>query len=215
MNDPAHEAAEQLRAIRALMERSTIYRAISAPAALFAGLLSLGLCGWLWSVREPQHAPTPITFLALWLGVLLVVSLLNMVLLCRHARQRGEAFVSAGMKHALRTLLPPLVAGFIMSLVEVSGTGRESRDCYANVAANWILFYGLALLAAGSFSPRSMYFLGAGFFLFGVLTFLPSVRLYIGRQYPAAVIFMAASFGLLHIVYAAAVWMQNRRESRA
>jgi len=215
MNDPAHEAAEQLRAIRSLMERSTIYRAISAPAALFAGLLSLGVSGWLWSVREPQHAPAPIVFLTLWLGVLVVVSIVNTVLLYRSARQRAEPFVSPGMKHALRALLPPLIAGFGMSLLEVSATTKGGYDCYADITAHWILFYGLALLATGSFAPRSMQALGGGFFAFGILTWLPSVRVYYDRQYPAAVIFMAASFGLLHIVYAAAVWIQTRRESQA
>ena len=145
--------------------------------------------------------------------MLVVVSAVNTLLLYKSARQRGEPFVSAGMKHALRALLPPLVAGFGLSLLEVSGTGRIAADCYADVAAHWILFYGLALLATGSFSPRSMQALGAGFFLFGILTWLPSVRLYYGRQYPTAVIFMASSFGLLHIVYAAAVWIQGRQAS--
>ena len=212
MSNPAIEATEQLRAIRALMERSTIYRAISAPAALFAGVLSLGVCWWLWTVRDPKDAPAPIMFLLIWLAVLVVVSVVNFVLLFRSARRRGEAFVSAGMKHALRALLPPLIAGFGMTLLEVSGPGNTARDCYANMAANWILFYGLALLATGSFSPSSMQALGAGFFAFGVLTWLPSVRLYFDRQYPAAVIFMAFSFGVLHIIYAAAVWIQSRRE---
>ena len=36
-------AEEHLRAIRLLMERATIYRAISAPTALVGGLLSVGL----------------------------------------------------------------------------------------------------------------------------------------------------------------------------
>lgn len=213
MSSPAVEAAEQLRVIRSLMERSTIYRAISAPAALFAGLLSLAVSGWLWMKLDPTESPNPSAFLAIWLSVLLVVSAVNTLLLYKSARQRGEPFVSAGMKHALRALLPPLVAGFGLSLLEVSGTGRIADDCYADMAAHWILFYGLALLATGSFSPRSMQALGAGFFLFGILTWLPSVRLYYGRQYPTAVIFMASSFGLLHIVYAAAVWIQGRRDS--
>lgn len=213
MSSPAEEAAEQLRAIRSLMERSTIYRAISAPAALFAGLLSLAVSGWLWMQLDPKESPNPSAFLAIWLSVLVVVSAVNTLLLYKSARQRGEPFVSAGMKHALRALLPPLVAGFGLSLLAVSGTGRIAADCYADVAAHWILFYGLALLATGSFSPRSMQALGAGFFLFGILTWLPSVRLYFGRQYPTAVIFMASSFGLLHIVYAAAVWMQGRQAS--
>jgi len=211
MSNPAHEAAEQLRAIRSLMERSTIYRAISAPAALFAGLLSLAVSGWLWTQRHRQ--PEPVVFFIIWLGVLVVVSAVNTWLLFRSARQRGEVFVSPGMKHALRALLPPLVAGFGMSLLLVSEPEHAARDCYADIAAHWILFYGLALLATASFSPRSMQALGAGFFSFGILTWLPTARQFFGQQYPAAVIFMAMSFGMLHIVYAAAVWMQSRRDS--
>ncbi len=39
------EAEEHLRVIRSLMERGTIYRAISAPVALAGGLCSIGgLC---------------------------------------------------------------------------------------------------------------------------------------------------------------------------
>lgn len=215
MSDPAEEAASQLRAIRSLMERSTIYRAISAPAAVFAGLLSVGVCAWLWEHREIEDRPQPTVFLLIWLGVLFVVSLVNTCLLYFSARRRGEVFVSAGMKHALRALLPPLAAGFVMSLLEVAATDKSIFNCYANLTAYWILFYGLALLATGSFSPRSMQALGAGFFAFGILTFLPSVRSIAGDQYLAAVFHMAFSFGVLHLVYAAAVFIQGRRESNS
>ncbi len=210
MSNSAHEAAEQLRAIRALMERSTIYRAISAPAAAFAGILSLAVCGWMWMNRSPVLKPD--LFMIVWLMVLLVVSAANAALLYQNAKQRGEVFVSSGMKHALRALLPPLIAGFIMSLLEVSASGAGGLNCHTDIVAYWILFYGLALLATGSFAPRSMQALGGGFFAFGILTFLPTVREISGQQYPVAVIFMAASFGLLHITYAAAVWIQGRRE---
>ncbi|HWB03274.1 MAG TPA: hypothetical protein VG796_09640 [Verrucomicrobiales bacterium] len=215
MSAPAEEAASQLRAIRALMERSTIYRAISAPAAAFAGVLSLAVCAWLWMHREPGERPDPMIFLCIWLSVLLVVSALNTWLLYRSAQQRGEVFVSAGMKHALRALAPPLTAGFIMSLLEVFAEENSRLDCYANIAAYWILFYGLALLATGSFSPRSMQALGGGFFAFGVLTFLSSVRNFTGSKYDVAVIHMAFSFGVLHLIYAAAVWIQSRRENNS
>lgn len=216
MSDPAQEAADQLRAIRALMERSTLYRAISAPAAGFAGLLSLVVCGWLWSRRDAPDTPAPLTFVVIWLGVLAVVSAVNTALLYRSARQRGDAFVSAGMKHALRALFPPLLAGFILTLLQVSGDAASSRDGYAGIAACWILFYGLALLATGSFSPRSMQALGAGFFAFGLLAFVPAARELVSvRPYPAAVILMALSFGVLHLIYAAAVFIQTRRESHS
>src|SRR6187549_3415141 len=215
MSDSAHEAAEQLRAIRALMERSTIYRAISAPAAAFAGVLSLAVCWWMWLHRKPEQVIRPDLFMLVWLVVLLIVSAVNTLLLYRSARQRGEVFVSSGMKHALRALLPPLFAGFIMSLLEVAQTGQPGLNCHTNVAAYWILFYGLALLATGSFSPRSMQALGYGFFFFGVLTFLPSVRAFTGPKYYVAVIHMAFSFGVLHLIYAAAVWIQGRRENNS
>ncbi len=39
--DPRAKAEEDLRVIRSLMERATVYRAISAPTALVAGLLSI------------------------------------------------------------------------------------------------------------------------------------------------------------------------------
>ena len=39
--DPRPKAEEDLRVIRSLMERATVYRAISAPTALVAGLLSI------------------------------------------------------------------------------------------------------------------------------------------------------------------------------
>ena len=40
-------AAEHLRTIRSLMERATVYRAISGPGALLGGVLALGVGGVL------------------------------------------------------------------------------------------------------------------------------------------------------------------------
>lgn len=211
MTNLAEEAAGQLRTIRALMERSTIYRAVSAPAAGFAGLLSLGLCVWLWMQRDAEVPPSPTMFVLLWLAVLVLVSTLNTVLLWQSARKRGEAFISPGMKHALRALLPPMAAGFILGVLQL--TGPLETNCYVDVAACWILFYGLALLATGSFSPQSMQSLGAGFFAMGILAFLPAVRRLTEESYPSAVIYMGLTFGVLHLIYAVAVFRLNRRGS--
>ena len=213
MCDPSEEAASQLRAIRALMEKSTIYRAISAPAAGFAGILSLLVCGWLWSRRAT--AVEPGVFLGIWLGVLVLASLVNFALLYRSARHRGDAFVSAGMKHALQAILPPLFAGFVLSVLTMRGDYGGGDHSHAGMASLWILFYGLALLATGSFSPRSMRALGAAFFVFGLIASVPEMHSLGGSPYEAGVLLMAFSFGLLHLIYAAAVLMQSRRESSA
>jgi len=47
---------EHLRVIRSLMERATIYRAISAPTALLGGLLALATSGTIWMIDRGQAA---------------------------------------------------------------------------------------------------------------------------------------------------------------
>jgi hypothetical protein len=206
-NEPnVKEAAEQLRTIRSLMERATVYRAISAPAALVAGVLSVGLSLWQWNRWGSDGALESSGFTKEWLVVLVVVSLLNVGMLWRSARERAEPFVSAGMKLALGALVPPLVAGFALGLLAAEAVPRDP----VQVSSCWILFYGLALRATGSFAPRSIQRLGLAFFVAGLLSFLPSVRHLAGAG-PSPLVFMAVTFGLFHLVYATAVFLSNRR----
>ena len=59
MND-SEKALDQLKVIRSMMERATVYRALSAPAAIFGGILAVVVGCWLlflysgkeWSVCE-------------------------------------------------------------------------------------------------------------------------------------------------------------------
>ena len=57
--DERHRAEEHLRVIRTLMERATIYRAISASTALIGGLIALGLTSTIWASERhwAQIAP--------------------------------------------------------------------------------------------------------------------------------------------------------------
>ena len=201
-----HEAAEQLRAIRALMERATIYRALSAPAAVVAGLVSLGLCA-----VQARVASLPAgTFAGQWLAVLAAVTALNFWLLWRSAQGRGEPFVSGGMKLALRAIAPPLLAGFALGL----RADAASETASADIAGVWIVCYGLALLAAASFAPRSMRRLGRVFFGAGLLFLIPAVQAALGAVCRPAVAGMALTFGLLHLGYGAAVFLGARQANR-
>jgi len=75
-------AEEHLKTIRRLMERATIYRAISAPTALTGGLLSLAACAVLVLAGDNSQGPyklewqdpRPHLFLAVWLAVLLLTA---------------------------------------------------------------------------------------------------------------------------------------------
>lgn len=211
--NPSDPASEHLRVIRSLMERATIYRAISGPAALFGGTLSL-LVGCLQLAQEKPVSNA--AFVGAWMTVLALVTIVNFSLLFGGAKKRGEPFVSAGMKHALAAIAPPLLAGFVLSLV-ISGESRVSHGDYsveisaaAPIALIWILCYGLALLACGSFAPRSMRILGLTFFLFGVGLLLFG-RATEAEKFHLGVKAMIGTFGVLHLVYGCYVTLSSRK----
>src|SRR5476651_554105 len=100
-----HDAQEQLRVIRSLMERATIYRSISAPTALIGGLLSLGGFATAYYAKHHRHHVLSLhQFLVVWLVVLALTALSNLIFLCRGAAMRKEPFLSSGMKCALTSV---------------------------------------------------------------------------------------------------------------
>jgi hypothetical protein len=208
-------ALENLRVIRSLMEKAHIYRAVSGQAAVFGGLLSLVHAGR--QLNAGIHDPTAGSaepFLTGWLGLLLAVSVFNAVMLFREARRRGQAFLSQGMRMALRALAPPLMVGGLVGIGLIL-----SRDSLTPSAIAWILGYGLALLATASFSPPSLVRLGwafviAGLMLFWVWTSNGAVRLLPGDLAPASAC-MGLTFGLFHLVYGAAVMIGRKPEPLA
>ncbi len=106
-------AEEDLHVIRSLMERATIYRAISAPTALVAGVLSLLSTGIVYlnnDVKLVFGRPVgPREFALIWIDVLILVLAANAFFVWRQARSSGRPFISPGMKLALRAIAPNLL----------------------------------------------------------------------------------------------------------
>ena len=221
-------AEEHLRAIRLLMERATIYRAISAPTALVGGVLSIGLATVLlvWQGGDNELNADAHLFYDAWLFVLLATLAANMLFIWRGAHERGEPLVSAGFKLAVRSVMPAFFAGIAMSGVLTMMDDGLTPGVALLPTLLWIVFYGLGLLATMSFAPRSILVLGWAFLFTGVAAFiylmletlLPRVSLTdtLGfdlpmptRSYPAAI--MGATFGLYHLVYAACTWPRRAR----
>jgi len=201
-------ALENLRIIRSLMEKAHIYRAVSAPAALTGGVLALVASGWpVWHALEHngEAAMCDKCFLETWLIILAIASTLNVFLLFKEARRRNQPFVSAGMRMALRAFVPPMLVGGCVGIGLIVFLHNLTL-----AALIWALCYGLALLSTASFSPRSLVRLGWAFVVTGLLTFFTwaacsDVRLLASDLAPASLV-MGLTFGLLHIVYALAVF---------
>jgi len=208
------EAHDHLQAIRGLMERATLYRAISGPAALFGGglaiLVSAAFYRFSGSVGEGSGI-----FLMAWIGVLLAASLINLVLLCRRPERPGEGFWSRGMRAAIQALWPSLVGtGFLGVMIALGENGSARLPI---VAVLWMLGYGVALLATAGFAPFSLRLLGFAFILASLgsgIAILHGSWLSTFQPAVAASVLMGASFGLFHLIYGAVVvlWQGSREQ---
>ena len=195
---------EQLRVIRQLMERATIYRSLSAPTALVGGLLSLAAFGTAYYAKHHRHSNlTPRQFLVVWLVVLALTALTNLLFLWRGAAARREPLFSPGMKCALTSLAPAfVVAGILTCLIH-----RPIQLCVV-----WTVLYGVGLLATQHFAPRSLVVLGGVFFVGGCVLMVLWKHLFFtanGTVEPSTLVvsgIMAGAFGGVHLAYAAVVW---------
>jgi len=119
MNDRSR-AEEDLRVIRTLMERATIYRAISAPTALVGGVLSILSAVFIHLSNQSQsligRPIRPREFVFIWIDVLILTVVMNALFVWREARSSGRPFISSGMKLALRGIAPNLIVPAIFTL---------------------------------------------------------------------------------------------------
>jgi len=204
--DERLSAQENLRVIRTLMERATIYRAISAPTALVAGLLSILVAAAIFLSEANLTVGRPIRarqFALAWVIVLILSLAANTFFVWREARKTGRPFISPGMKLALRAIAPCLLipAAFTGWFFTTGYLGGEELE----LVVVWVAFYGLALLSTALFAPRSLAVLGWAF-LFTGLSIPALVNWIEGLPGDIPDLAMGITFGLYHLIYAAATW---------
>ena len=206
-------ALEHLKVIRGMMEKATVYRVLSAPAAIFGGFLAI-LIGYYFFVQDQKEIYlSGYHFFWTWVVALVVADSFNGFLLFRRARKEGINFLSAGLKHTCFACAPAAIAGGIISYEVVE---QEVELC----ALVWILCYGVAILAMGGAAPRSLRRLGWSFLIFGIIIFLvwmkygPAFSPGLGIHGPvgAAGIIMMLTFGLLHLIYGFGVLLSKEEK---
>ena len=211
MDRERSKAEEDLRVIRSLMERATVYRAISAPAALVAGFLSIFAAAAIYLNGQTgiNRLAQGHAFAAIWLIVLILAVAANAFFIWREAKKDGRAFISSGMKLSLRAITPNLLIPAVATLwFLVSGYKGATEQ---ELVVVWIAFYGLALLSTALFAPRSLVCLGWAFLLTALA--LPALKNVVG-DLPAnlANVAMGITFGLYHLIYAVSAWPRKRAD---
>ena len=210
MNERAR-AEEHLHIIRTLMERATIYRAISAPTALVGGLLAVGTATAIWFVDRSRSAAASRfdgrLFAEIWLAILVVVLAVNTLFVRREAQKDRRPLISSGARLALRAIAPCLIIPAATTIWFFKNAEPIDEEL---LVAVWIAFYGLALLATALFAPRSLVLLGWAFLLTGVVILFWPKSLGDDPREMFPNLAMGATFGFYHLVYAACIWSQRR-----
>ncbi len=201
-------ADENLRVIRKLLERTTIYRRSLAPVLLATGLLGLlaGVGGWF---LQPA---TPLGFGSYWNVWAVALVLLDLLLVYRQAGRGEEEMWSAPARRVVRSVLPSFVCGLLLGLACMASGQPLDHACWAMVVL-WHVFYGCGLQTASFFMPRELRFCGWSFIALGLLwvgVFLILETLPVARW---AHLVIGASFGGLNLGFG--VWLAFTEKRRA
>jgi len=175
------DPADDLRFIRDTMERSASFTAVPGWGMVILGLTALAAA----SLAARQS--TPAAWLKIWLAEAIVAAMIAFLSMRWKANRRGlPLFSGPGRKVALG-LLPPLLAGALLSCLLVRA-GLETA-----LAPAWLLLYGAGIITGGAYSVSIVPIMGLCFMATGALAVVA----------PAAWsnAFLAAGFGGLHIIF--------------
>jgi hypothetical protein len=178
-------AIDNLQFIRETMERSTHFTAVPGYGGMLMGATA---------VAAAYIASTQIylrDWLITWLAEACLAFAIGLLAMWQKARIVGTPLVSAPAKKFALSFAPPLVCGVAITL------GLWRYEHYEMMTPVWMLCYGASVVTGGAFSVRVVPVMGWLFIVTGALAFaLPAAY---GNY------LMAASFGLLHIVFGAII----------
>lgn len=177
----ADRAIDDVRFIRGTMERAASFTAVPGWGGVMMGAVAL------FAAPLAAHAETVRGWLYIWLGSAVLALLIGASDLAQKARaNRASLLRGPGWRFAM-SLSPALLAGACLTWV-LFRVGQTSL-----LPGVWLLLYGVAVTAAGTFSTRAVRVMGSTFLSLGVvaLCIAPALR----------DLFMAIGFGGLHIVF--------------
>ena len=178
-------ALDHLRFIRETMEGAAFFTAVSGLGEIAVGVTAVG-AAWL-AARQS----TPGAWIAVWLLDALIGALLSIGAIVWKARRRDISLVSGPVRRFALGLLPPFLAGGMLTAV------LFSQGSYAVLPGLWLLLYGTGVVTGGAYSVRIVPVMGLAFMALGALALIAP---------PAwGDAFLAAGFGGLHILFGAVI----------
>ena len=178
-------ALDHLRFIRETMEGAAFFTAVSGLGEIAVGVTAVG-AAWLASRQS-----TPRAWISVWLLDALIGALLSIGAIVWKARRRDISLVSGPVRRFALGLLPPFLAGGVLTAV------LFSQGSYAVLPGLWLLLAGTGVVTGGAYSVRIVPVMGLAFMVLGALALVAP---------PAwGDAFLAVGFGGLHILFGAVI----------
>ncbi len=177
-----HERAmDDLRFIRQTMERAGSFTAVPGWGGVAIGVTALA------AAPLAARQPTPGRWLTVWLITAALATVIAASTLALKARRARVPLSTGPGRTFLLSFLPPVGAAAALT------AALYTHGAVALLPGLWLLSYGAAIMAAGTFSVRAVPLMGIGFMVLGALALATPARW--------ADAWQAAGFGGLHIIF--------------
>jgi hypothetical protein len=177
---PLHDhAIDNLRYIRATMERAGSFTAVPGAGGIFMGLTALFAA--MTVMNYPNH------FILAWMVAAVIAMFIGIVATVQKARATKVQLDSGPARKFALSFAPPLVVGGILTLALLRGNAPEF------LPGTWLCLYGTAVIAGGAFSARIVPLMGVAFLCTGAAAlFTPAAW---GNTW------LAIGFGAGHVIF--------------
>jgi hypothetical protein len=211
--DKQEEQLETLSEIRSLMERSSRFISLSGLSGVCAGIFALvgAAAAYLHlniGMGSPDYYKYAISengevnrsfyvfFFADAICVLIASLAVGIILTRRQAKQKSQPIWDATARRLFINLMLPLIVGGLFCFILLY------HGLVGLIAPTTLLFYGLSLLNASKYTLNDIRYLGICEIALGLVA-----SVYIGY----GLLFWAAGFGILHIVYGTAMYFKYEK----
>ena len=178
-------AIDNLKYIRETMERSTSFTAVPGYGGMLMGVTAL-VAAYIANSQVVLRDS-----LITWLVEAALAFAIGLLAMWQKSKIAGQSLVSAPARKFAFSFAPPLVAGVVIIL------GLARYEYFYVMPPVCMLTYGASVVCGGAFSVRVVPVMGWCFVVLGALSFALSTSY--GN------LMMAASFGLLHIIFGAII----------
>lgn len=188
-------ALADITAIRSQLARGTEFRGYGPITVAATGLMAL-LAAMLQSLFLPDPAATPLSYLALWVGMAALAVLLTGAEMLARTRRLHGGFADDMLYATVEQFIPAGVAGTLLTVVLY----RFAPQSLWMLPGLWQIIFSLGVFASCRSLPRGMFAVGVWYLAAGLAT------LALSASAPFSPWTMALPFGIGQLVMAFVIW---------